>query len=89
MPEPNRMENRALIRRTLITVGAMVGACVLVVGSLALVATLIVGRAVAPPGEADAGATGGGTAVVPAGNVHGTVPMVKPQIPAVGPAKGM
>ncbi len=43
------LDNRSLMRRTLITVGAMVGGSILLVGTLTLVASSVVGRAVAAP----------------------------------------
>jgi hypothetical protein len=55
MPESIAMDNRTLIRRTLITVGAMVGGCTIVVAALTLVASAIVGQAVSPKEESDAG----------------------------------
>jgi hypothetical protein len=81
MTEGNTMDNRTLLRRTLITVGAMVGACVVVVGTVTLLAAVVVGHAVSPPSEAESTGAGG---LVPAANVHGTVPGAKPSPP--GPA---
>jgi len=43
------IDNRSLLRRTLITVGAMVGGSIVLVGTLTLVASSVVGRAVAAP----------------------------------------
>jgi hypothetical protein len=48
------MDNQVLLRRTLMTAGAMVAACVLVVGILTLVALTIVGHAVSSQSQADA-----------------------------------
>jgi hypothetical protein len=63
------IENAALVRRTLVMAGAMVGACVAVVGTLTLAAVLVVGHAV---GSSTTGASNGG--VVPPGAVR-TVPV--------------
>jgi hypothetical protein len=78
MTERTTMDNQTLMRRTLLTVGAMVGACVVVVGGVTLLAALIVGHAVAPPGDTES--TGSGS-IVPAANVHGAVPGTKPSPP--------
>jgi len=48
MPEPTATDNRMLLRRTLVTVAVMVGSCVLVVGTLTLVASSIAGHAIEP-----------------------------------------
>jgi hypothetical protein len=42
------MDNQVLLRRTLLTAGTMVGGCVLIVGTLTLVALGIVSHAVSP-----------------------------------------
>jgi hypothetical protein len=80
MAERFALDNQTLIRRTLVSVGAMVGACVVVVGTLTLVVSLVVGHAVGPRDEPGAG---GG---IPAANVHGVVPGAKPP-PAPAGAK--
>jgi hypothetical protein len=54
MPEPT-LDNQTLLKRTLVTVGVMVSACLFVVGTLTLVASVIVGHAVGPTDSSDAG----------------------------------
>jgi hypothetical protein len=66
MAEPSSLDNRTLYRRTLVTAGAMVGACVVFVGTLTLVAWSLVGRAVGLDTEAQADAG----MVAPAGSAH-------------------
>lgn len=68
MPE-RPIETRTLVRRTLVTVCAIVGAKVVVVGLIALVVALAVGGAPSSGGDNVAGGT-----MVPAVNVHGAPP---------------
>jgi hypothetical protein len=78
MAETKALDNRTLLKRTLVTMGAMVGACVVVVGGIALLAAALVGHVVAPAGEVEHTAGGG---LVPAANVHGLAPATKPVPP--------
>jgi hypothetical protein len=47
MPEAP-IDNQTLLKRTLVTMGAMVGACVVLVGALTLIASGVAGHVVAP-----------------------------------------
>jgi hypothetical protein len=82
MAEPSTIDNRTLLRKTLVTMSAMVGGCVLVVGTITLVAVVIVGRAASPHADSEPGAGGPGN-LVPAGNVHGALPGATPPAGAV------
>jgi hypothetical protein len=75
------MDNQVLLRRTLVTAGTMLGGCVLIVGTLTLIALAIVSHAVAPAQDtaADAG-------VSPAVTAHGK-PGATPAVPTTSKAK--
>jgi len=47
------IENRMLLRKTVMTVGAMVGACILFVGTLTLLVSAVVGGALAGGSASD------------------------------------
>lgn len=79
------IDNRTLLKKTLVTAGAMVGACVVLVGTMTLIVSAIVSHAVSPRAEE----TASGATLVPAANVHGAMPGAPPmagggrQVPVV------
>jgi hypothetical protein len=75
------VRNDSLLRRTLVTTGAMVGACVLFVGTLSLIAALVVGHAVEPSSSSSEGPV-----LVNADKLHGAATPPKPPS-NVAPAK--
>ena len=81
MAEPTAVDNRTLLRRTLITMSAMVGGCVFIVGTISLIAVAIVGKASSAHAEPEENSAASG-AIVPASNVHGSVPGPKVPPPA-------
>ncbi len=48
------MDGEPILKKTLVTVGAMVGACVAFVGTISVVAVLVVSHVVGPSAEGDA-----------------------------------
>jgi hypothetical protein len=68
------MDNQVLLRRTLVTATTMLGGCVLIVGTVTLIALTIVGHAVAPP-ESDTVDAGAATAVTARGKIVGVPPV--------------
>jgi hypothetical protein len=77
-------DDRSLLKKTLMTMAAMVGACVVLVGSICLIALLVVGKAVQPAGAGDDKSPG---AVAPE-NVGGKPASTEPAKPS-SPSKAM
>jgi hypothetical protein len=64
------LDNQALLKRTLVTAGAMVGACVLFVGTVTLIAVGIVGHAVSGTSGAASDAGPAATTAIPRGKIN-------------------
>jgi hypothetical protein len=62
------MESEALLKKTLQTIGVMLGSCILVVGTLTLLVLFVVGRALGPREDAPQGS---GVAPAPASTAGG------------------
>jgi hypothetical protein len=76
------MDSEPILKKTLVTMAAMVSACVVFVGTLSIAAVLVTTHAVNPNGRAESDST-----LVPADKVdHGAPASAKPGAPA--PAKG-
>jgi hypothetical protein len=69
------IENRMLLRKTLMTIGAMVGACILLVGTLTLLVSAVVGGALAGSGSDQASANA-------SPNIRPALPTAKTSSPA-------
>ena len=59
--------SESIVRKTLITTGALVGALVAFVGTLTAISLLVASHAVGPSADAGAGATPGGVRPLPQG----------------------
>src|SRR5262249_14143378 len=69
MGNDTALDGRSLLRKTLITMAAMVGACVAFVGTLTLICVVIVRGAVGPASPASESPT-----LIPADKIHGAPP---------------
>ena len=89
MPEPTASDDTTLARRALVTVAVMVGACVVVVGTLTLVASSIAGHGIDPQDASDASSVAPQHAPAPSKTIAmpDNAPVMKPtptEAPTIG-----
>jgi hypothetical protein len=64
------MDSEPILKKTLVTVGAMVGAWVAFVGTVSLIAVVVTSHVVGASGDANASETSGSTVTIPAPGVR-------------------
>ena len=61
------MDNEPILKKTLVTMGTMVGAWVLFVGTVSLIAVLVTSHVVGSSGVSDSSGSGGASVTAPPG----------------------